>query len=40
MPAVPDAEAFHEGAPFMEGGEEDEWEDWLDWDRLPGIEDS
>ena len=38
VPAVPDPEAFHEGAPFMEGGEEDEWEDWLDWDRFPGIE--
>ena len=40
VPAVPDPEAFHKGTSFMEGGEEDEWEGWLDWDRLPGIEDS
>ena len=28
-----DPEAFWPWVPFVEGGEEDEWEQWLDWER-------
>ena len=33
-PAADDAEAYHEGEGFMERGDEVEWEEWFDWDRL------
>ena len=29
-PAADDAEAYHEGEGIMEGGDEDEWEEWFD----------
>ena len=32
-PAEEDTDAFHEGATLLEGDDEDEWEEWLDWDK-------
>ena len=31
-PADEDPDALHVGAPILEGGDEDEWEQWLDCD--------
>ena len=33
-PEAEDPDAFYEGAPFMEGGDEDEWEQWVDWSEV------
>ena len=31
-PGEEDPEALYEGAPILEGGDEEEWEQWVDWD--------
>ena len=31
--AAQQQEAADEGAPFMEGGDEEEWQEWVDWSQ-------
>ena len=31
-PEAEDPDAGHDGEPFVEGGHDEEWEDWCNWD--------
>ena len=33
-PEEEDPDAAYPGAPFMEGGSEEEWEEWVDWSAI------